>query len=1106
MKLDTFLGAVTHYSNVDTLRSSPDRSASKPEDYIEVLTENKYKAVAFTENNNVFNWSQKKQMVEDVGMKYIHAVRANVVSRLNKTSTIHHLVLVAKNYEGVKEINKMIGLSFQGRNNKEYQEGDHFYYQPRLSFDEIESLSDNVILIFGGLNNPLWVNYRSNLSQEEELWKSLLKREHTFVGFTNNSSKNQYLFMNKYIKSLNLDDKSLILYNETYSHHAEFEYLRYLLNKKEYSGYELDGNASFQYDDDIIDGLSKSFTQEEMKNIINNTNNISNLVEDFEMDMTFKYPKLYSEPDKEIRRLIKQGYEERGLNELSEDKQQIYKDQIEHELSTMTKVNAINFMLLQQYLSREMREKKGYYTGPGRGSAGASLVSYLLRITDVDPIEDDLIFERFMNESRISLGDIDIDVNPDERFEFQKLLLEHPDLHCASIITFGTLGIKGAVRDIGKAMDYTTNEINSLANAITEHGKHYSIPNSYKDKYSLLIQYCEKLLGVITHSSRHAGAILASDRDIDGEIGTVMVKGFDYPVTAWSMDEVERNLYVKLDILGLINLKWIHEATRLAEIPRLHLQADHIDYDDWSIRDDLLKYGTATIFQLEIQEDAIQTAFKDESIARMRKLNPDIRIVDILSMITAAIRPGASSVKEEALNGIAHDHGVPEINEILKDTFGHLLYQEQTIALIQYAGFSASEADVIRRAIGHKTPKIINEWIPNFKETLVDKIMTDYPEKDVDEVRESVDGLAQIIIDSSDYSFNKAHSYEYSYISIETAWLRTHYPLEWITSGYTVWDGQLSKVNTLNRLAKEKGINIERAKFRRSRGDYFFDRETNTIYEGTQPIKGMNGDVGNWLYDEFKDKEYDYFTDFLMDATDPFEVVMGDNNPLDKNTLSWHEVLNLDEDTVKEIDKTLKSKDDSVKVTEMVSNKEVLTPNSGQMLALIRLGYFSEFGGSFYLQSVYEKYRDKYNKGNKTLNSKRKNYQLVLDYEKSLDKDSDLSIYDRANYELHYLEKCVIKDERIPKQYAVVTNVMNRSGNHVKVDVHSINQGQSVMAKIPMKMYNTVSCKVGDVIEILDTNISPRPELIDGKWGKSRTKKDLWLNSIKYIRKGNDTV
>ena len=1521
---------MTHYSNADTLKMRPNRSASKPEDYIEHLSPGD--AIAFTENNNVYNWFAKKRLCESKGIKYIHGVILNVTKSLDKDSSVHNIILLAKNYEGVQEINQLIGDSFEGRGSKD-DELHHFYFVPRTSIDELRDLSDNIIMIVSGLNNPLWWTKRGNFDEENQLWLDFFKsrKSNVWIGVSSGTDSNEHMFANEYMKKLGFD---MVFVNTVMSHKPENEYLRFLLNKSQTDRYE-DNKEDLSLKDysEIIQGFVNQgvFSREESTKLIAETQVIAGLIEDFEMNQDFKYPEIFEEPKKAIRKFVNKGFVERGLNKLPKEELKEYVERANYELEVMEKTHSIDYMLLEQYYKYEMRKRdvhpsfargcttqdtlvytqeglknindieigenvythdgslqvvestmsyptdtneemyniktfysnkigetytgnhlllaakkdninnhewvradeltKNHYlvfpkfkasesvfntvdlnkyndaydyddhyiyynrnankniphsvrdiakkldmsrsvvkrlrdglnikddnrlkleiyleeyfhsvdewrdylnkntrvihklnrfipvdedfcyllgllTGDGwiakskknvvgvafntsenheyyvdfvknifgddvnvgknihktknvvqyyiynpmfynflkefwcnydytaqskhfsdnvmllpvelkesllRGyidadgnvredgrvtitsvskklisqykimlselgiptglmyrkkhfnpdslvkksndswqvmfslkaisndskinktiinngfiykkinsikkvkgiknvydirvknnhsyvtnmsavhnSSGGSLVAYLLQITDIDPIKEGLIFERFMNEARITLADIDTDWSGEDRATVQQFLLEHNDLYSASIITYGTLGIKGAVKDVARALGtYSASEANSITKDIKSIGGKDVVPSKLRDENKLLFEYAESLLGIITNIGRHASAILVADRDIFKEIGFTRVRDFDYPVTAWDMDLIEANKYVKLDVLGLNNVEWVNKAIELAELPRLNSQSEAIDFNDWAIRDDIMKNGTATIFQLEDQEEATQQMLSDSTLKKVKEYNPDIRLVELFSIITAVIRPGSASIKDDVLEGNYHDYGVPEINELLKDSFGHVIYQEQTIALIQYAGFSASEADVIRRAISKKDADTINNWIPEFKDTLVARIVSDYPDKDYDDVVNMVEGLAQIIIDSSEYSFNKSHAIAYSYISMQTAWLRYYYPLEWMTAGFIIWSSgsNLSKIKTLTKLCQSYNIDIEPARFGKSKGDYFFDKDSNTIYEGVAPIKGMNKNVGDFLY-TYKDTEYDYFLDFLMGITDPFNVK---DSKTEEILYKGTEVLNLSEEEVKEIDK-------SIKDNEMyVESFEVTTPNLSQMTALMRLDYFEEFGGSKFLEEVYQMYRKKYNKTNKTLKSKRKNYQIVKEHEKSLDKSDDNSFYDKANYEIKYLERCTTYDTEIPEKYAIVVDIYQKNNHNVRGIIRSINKGANIDVRMKASLYRKVPIEAGDIIQIDNANRSPKNVKVDGSWVKSKTEFDNWINAMKFIRKG----
>lgn len=1092
------IGIMTDYSNVDTMKMNPNRVVSKAHHYASKAKENNHQAIAFTENHNVFNWYEKKNIAEEHGLKYIHGVRINLVMSYTKDATIYNVNLYAKNYQGVLELNKVIGDSYHGREKKDTGGILPFYVVPRIDVKTLNKLTDNIVIVVCGLNNPIWQTTKANKGEEKEQWLNCFNKLNVLYGISYDNT-NEIKFSNSSIfEIVPVTFKNVVFVNNVMSHNERYEELRHILNLSQNPRYEK-GNANYSWRDNeqIKQGMLSYLHEKDVEIIINNTNNLINSIESFELDKSFKYPHIFEDEEKRIKELITIGVKERKINKLSRAEFKVYKDRINEELDVMREQGAIAYMLLEHHVKEEMR-KRHIYPGDGRGSSSGSLIAYLLHITDVNPITEGLVFSRFMSKYRHSLADIDSDYATDERFEVQKYLLEHDVLRCASVITYGTLGLRGAIKDIGRALKYDFQILNNVTKSIKTVGGVDHIPHNIKTQYKELLQYVDDVVGTITHSSRHAAAILVSDRDIYAELGYTYVKGFDYPVTCWDMSGIEQNNYVKLDILGLDNVGWIHNTVKLANIDRLHSQSTHIDYNDKSLIDDLREFGTSTIFQLESQEEATKRMLSKETLEKVYKINPDITLVELISLITAVIRPGSQSILDDVLSGEYHDYGVPEINDILKDSFGHLIYQEQTISLIQYAGFDAGEADVIRRAISKKKANVINEWIPEFKLKLVNKIMDSYPEKNRDEIVDMVDKLAQVIIDSSAYSFNKAHAVAYSYISVKTAWLRKYYLLEWLTSGYIMWHNNLDKVNTLNRFAKLKGINIERARYGYSKGNHFMDKETQTIYGGTSQIKGMNAISGDELYNISQNYKFDGFLQFLIFTHDNFAVTIDNKMKPCYNVLTW----SIDE--LKEIDKEIKLalKEEREPKYQIVKGEDFTMPNSSQMLSLIRLGYFSDFGNELYLEKVYNLFKQGYNKSNKTLSSKGAKYQKLIEQCSRLDKNKSLDIFKMAQYELEYLGNCTIKVEGISKAMGILTEIVVENKTYTGIMFHSLQDGITRFMKVESKAWMQLSPKVGSLIEIKEAIKKPKAVYTNGQWKTDNSQHEVWVSRMIVRRKG----
>ncbi|MBS4462252.1 hypothetical protein JXA27_06730 [Aerococcaceae bacterium zg-B36] len=1090
-----YLSTKTHYSNPESLKTRPDRSPSKPKNYFEVLEDEC--AISFCENRALYNWTEKHQLSKQHGVKYIHGVTVNVMDNLKDGNYIGLLNLYAKNYDGVKELNSLVALSYQGRGDSSCEER-HFYFTPRLTLDEVFETTDNVLIVFNGINSPIWNCYINNLknSLHKVLDHYTYNKNRTWIGISSKMDKESMEY-NKYVKNLD-GEYNYISIDDYYSHSAEYESVRVLLNKAQSDHYEDDGvDYSFKTLKEIIINFRNQelWTDNEIKQFIDETVNFYNLIEDFNLSTNPKYPRLSQDPIKEIKQHVFNGFKEKGLDKsLDLEAQKLYRQRIVHELEVMQKVDAIDYMLLEYHVKKEMRNRN-IFPGPGRGSVGGSLVAYLLQITSVDPIKNGLLFERFINESRVDMQDIDTDWTPAERNIVQEYLLTHKKLTCASIITFGTLGIKSAFKEFGRALGYAPDIMNFATKDILNIDGKDVIPDALRTKYSDICKYVDLTQDLIIHVGRHAAGIIVSDLDLESDIGVLKVKDFDYDVANLDMGEISRLQYLKLDVLGLLNLEWIKRATELAGLDRLHPDAAHINYNDWEVAKDLVELGTTSIFQLESShaQRAVKDILSEKSLKSIRERSPHITVIDILAILLAVIRPGSASILEDVVSGRVRDNGVEPLNDILKDSYGYMIYQEQAIEYLKFVGFNAVEADNIRRAIGKKKKDVIDKTVPEIHDRSVKKIVSEYG-KTEEEAEYLVKEFLQIFLDSAMYSFNKSHAVEYAYIAMETAWLRHYYPLEWITAGMEILSeskaNKQDKVNLLNEYAKAKGIKFENAKFRYSKGGYFLDKETNTVYQGTSEIKGNNATTGDELY-KFRDNQYNNFSDFLVRLKDDTIVDINDKQ------LGVLDILKMSDEEITQLDKDIKN---LVKQgLEPITTKQYSWQNKTKILSLIRLNYFSEFGNNWKLEKVYEKFLKLYSGNAKTFKTKVSKYRQLIEYENSLE-DISNPIFKQCEYQIEYLGRCEVQDSTMNPKIFYVVSIENVGRTYTTAKVHSINKGKTIDVKIGAKKYSNVPFKQGDILEFTEVSVKPKKTKIDGVWCDHPTEKDNWVKEYKRIR------
>ena len=1086
----------TYFSNANMMEV-----VSGVDDYIKLSQEHGYKTMCITEHGNVLNWVSKMETAQKAGMKYIHGVEAYITDNIEeKIRDNYHLILLAKNYDGAQEINRLVSTSFEGKGNKDNPK-PHFYYNPRITFDELKNTSDNILILTSCLGSPIWQYYKSNQKDKLSEWIEFVKenKDRVWLEVQPHNHPEQKKYNELLLGLHNNFDIRIVATNDVHAHNKRADSNRKILMKAKNIRFEDDAETDFELwwknYDEMFDSfkLQGVLTDSEITEVLDETVNISDLVEEFTLDKHAKYPRIFGDSQSKIQHLVLDGYKDRGLDLLDKSKQSKYQDRVVHELNIMKQVDAIDYMLLEQHIKEEMR-KENRHPGAGRGSVAGSLVAYLLRITDVDPIKENLLFSRFINVERTSsMQDIDSDWYEDDRERVQEFLLTHNKLHCASIVTYGTLGVKSAFKEVARGLGLPYDEVNQASKEFIEDGGQTIVPDFIKTKYPEVCKIAEEVGGVVTNVGRHAAGVIVSDRDLEAEIGTIEVKDFKYPVSSIDMSDIEHLKYVKLDVLGLKNIGWIHKATELAGIERIAPDVDYADFNDWEVAESIAK-DNAAIFQFESDRTGkvVKEILSETSLNRIKEFNPDITVVELLSVATAVIRPGAVSIVEDVMQGKPKDNGYEALNAIMADSFGYMVYQEQQIKfLTEFAGMSGSEADTIRRAISKKKRDVMEHEVPIIKEKFIKNMMDRYGD-----TREKIEPIAdefmEIFISSAQYSFNKSHSVAYSYISFETAWLRTYYPLEYITAGLQIWNNNLEKTNRLITYAKTRNITIEQPKFRYSKGDYFFNKETNTIYQGTAPIKDNNAQTGDMLY-TLRDKNYSSFVDFLVTLRDDLTIT------IDSVETPILDIFKMTEDEVKQLDKDIK-KAKKDEVDDYLIDQTSMSINKTKMLSLIRLNYFDEFGKNEKLEKVFMEFDKTYKPSNKTFSGKHKKYHTLVDFENSLE-DTSLPLFDQCTHELYYTGGISIVDETIPPQYAFVTEI-NKGKTRTSANVYSLSKGVNIPIKVGAKLYRNVEFDVGDMIFIGSTKVRPKPTKIDGQWGSHPTEKEVWIEDMKTIRKG----
>lgn len=808
-------------------------SCTKYQDYIDKAIELGQKAICFTEHGNIYNWVNKKIACDKAGIKYLHGCEVYLTENLlPKIRDNYHTILIAKNMNGLKEINKLISIS---------NRDDHFYFKPRISFEEFLNISDNVIKISACLASPL-----NKLREKNE---SLLKKYDYYEIQPHINSEEQKEY-NKFLYSMSLKyNKPLIAGTDTHSlnkYKAECRSILQLAKGIEFTN-EDDFDLTYKSFEELVDMFKQQNSLDEniYMEAINNTNIMAASTEEIILDTSFKYPKVSDNDELSIKEEVYKSLEQKIKNGIIKESQRdIFVKNIEEELRVFKIVGMSGFMLFMSQHNRWCSENN-IPIGFGRGSCCGSYVAYVLDIIDVNPLKWKTVFSRFCNEDRKEIGDIDEDYAPKDREKVYNHMIEKfGDDYTDYILAIGTVSDKATIDEIGRALSrkFPNNKLFSLSSIADIKEEYESNQEETKSKYPEIFYYFDGILNTSISQSIHPAGMVVSPISLSDNYGETYREG--KKLLQIDMEGVHEVSLVKYDILGLKNVGIIKDACKYANIP--YPKSNEINWEDNKVWQDMVTspYG---IFQFE----------SDFAFTLLKQFMPT-NIFD-MSLVTAALRPAGTSYRNELMERKIHKNPSAIIDDMLKDNLGFLIYQEDTIKFLKdICGLSGSEADNIRRAIGRKQKDRLDKAMPSILEGYCQK--SNQPRNVAEQEAKE---FLQIIEDSADYQFGYNHSIAYCMIGYVCAYLRYYYPLEFICSYLNNADTEKDIANGTD-LAKIKKIKILPIRFGVSRAKYSFDKKTNSIYKGIGSIKFLNEKVAEELF-KLSENKYESFTDLLLD-------------------------------------------------------------------------------------------------------------------------------------------------------------------------------------------------------------------------------------------------
>jgi len=818
----------THYSLLDGL--------SRPKACAKIAKEQGSPAIAITDHGVLYGAIEFYKACKEEGIKPIIGCEMYVApeGRLKKEpgTKIHHLLLLAETNEGYQNLMQLV--------TKAHLEG--FYYKPRVDHGLLKAYHKGLIAssacLAGEIGHAILNGNEAKAAEIVELYKSIFGKENYFLEVQDHPNLPNQILVNQGIFRLaKATNTPLIATNDSHYPRREDKDSHDILICIQ-TGKKVTDTERMKYNGDYSirhpDEMKAAFA--EYPEAISNTLEIAERC-NVKLEFGKNLIPHFQTPEGENAQGYLKKLCEKGLTTrypvITEDIQK----RLEYELSTIHNSGFDTYFLIVNDFVQYAKDK-GVLVGPGRGSAAGSLVAYSLNITDADPLQYGLLFERFLNPSRVSMPDIDIDFDDERRNEVLDYVIEkYGRNNVAQIITFGTMAARAAVRDTGRALGYPYDEVDRLAKLVPPpvQGRHVPLTKSVQDDPELrksyeqdprakaLLDYAIKLEGTVRHAGTHACAVVISQKPLTEY--TPLQKSSDEAgvITQYSMKPLEELGLLKVDFLGLKNLTIINNA--LINIERLigqKIDLTKIPLDDKKTFSLLARGDTTGVFQLES--------------AGMRRYLKELKptaLNDIIAMV-ALYRPGPMPWIPMYIRGKHEPASVTYIHasfeRILKETYGVAVYQEQILEIARdFAGFSLGEADILRKAVGKKDPKLLAGERDKF---IAGAVANAHSKKFAENV------FHKVIEPFAAYGFNKSHATCYALIAYRTAYLKALCPSAFMAALLSADSSDEERIAIEVDECESNGISVLPPSVNESLADFTVVNEK-TIRFGLGAIKGI---------------------------------------------------------------------------------------------------------------------------------------------------------------------------------------------------------------------------------------------------------------------------
>ena len=807
----THLHVHTEYSLLD--------GSNKIKEYVKRVKELGMDSAAITDHGVMYGVIDFYRAAREAGIKPILGCEVYVApnSRFDKELTggedrYYHLVLLAENNTGYANLMKIVSRGFT----------EGYYYKPRVDMEVLQTYHEGIIALSACLAGEVQRYIIKGLHEEAK--KAALKYEacfgkgNFFLEMQDHGIPEQKLVNTELLKLSKETGIELVVTNDVhYTYKEDVDSHDILLCLQ--TGKKLADEDRMRY----VGGQYYVKSEEEMKALfpyareaVENTQRIADRCQvEIEFGVTklpkFEVPEGYDSWTY-LNKLCSDGLAERYGDEHAPagSTGQTLRERLDYELNVIRTMGYVDYFLIVWDFINYAKEH-GIPVGPGRGSAAGSIVAYCLKITNIDPIRYQLLFERFLNPERVSMPDIDVDFCFERRQEVIDYVgRKYGADKVVQIVTFGTMAARGVIRDVGRVMDMPYAFVDSIAKMIPNElnitiDKALDMNPEFKSLYSSddrvhhLIDMCKRLEGLPRNTSMHAAGVVICQKSADEFVP--LSRGSDGSiVTQFTMTTLEELGLLKMDFLGLRTLTVIQNAVNMIEKDTgVHIDVDHIDYDDKKVLESLGTGKTDGVFQLE------STGMKNF----MKELRPQ-SLEDVIAGISL-YRPGPMDFIPKYIRGKNNPDSItyacPQLEPILAPTYGCIVYQEQVMQIVRdLGGYTLGRSDLVRRAMSKKKQAVMEKERANFVYGNEEEGVPGCVSRGIDE--KTASGIYDTMMDFAKYAFNKSHAACYAVVAYQTAYLKYYYPVEFMAALMTSVIDNPKKVAEYILVCRNMGIEI----------------------------------------------------------------------------------------------------------------------------------------------------------------------------------------------------------------------------------------------------------------------------------------------------------